>query len=70
MWRNCITCPVHVPSMSRLKNIVVKESGFSLTTIFVFEQNVLFWRSVVNGMGFSLTTVQVFDDGTGVMLFC
>jgi hypothetical protein len=56
--------------MSRLKNIVVKESGVSLTTIFVFEQNVLFWRSVVNGMGFSLTTVQVFDDGTGVMLFC
>jgi hypothetical protein len=56
--------------MSRLKNIVVKESGFSLTTMIVFEQTTLFWRSVVNGMGFSLTTVQVFDDGTGVMLFC
>ena len=41
MWRNCITCPVHVPYMSRLKNIVVKESGFSLTTMIVFEQNEL-----------------------------
>ncbi len=38
--------------------IVVKESGFSLTTIFVFEQNVVFWRSVVNEMTISLTTLR------------
>jgi hypothetical protein len=44
--------------MSRLKNIVVKESGFSLTTMIVFEQNVLFWRSVVNKMAISLTTLR------------